>query len=65
MADATKFDRLGLVFLNEVLQCYVGRKLYNLGIMETPVEAKREGRQSTETFLNPISFSDLSLGYQA
>lgn len=23
MVDATKFDRLGLVFLNEVLQCYV------------------------------------------
>lgn len=23
MVDTTKFDRLGLVFLNEVLQCYV------------------------------------------
>lgn len=33
--------------------------------MQIPVEAKREVRLFTGTLLNPISFSDLSLGYWA
>lgn len=55
MVDATKFDRSGVSQWSSPMLCR--RKLHSLGIMETPVEAKREGRQSTEMFLNPISFS--------